>query len=145
VHEAVSRQLFDQAIAGLTQELCENRGWRLVDQAFPVLDVEFTAATRTSMRVRMTCDGWNGVPPAVSFHSADGTPLPELPVGPQGQFNNSIHPGTGRPFLCMVGSREYHQYPGHTEDLWDRYRDRPGYDLGGLLTQVWWIWRGARP
>jgi len=143
MHDSVSRLLFDQAVAGLTQELCECRGWRLVEQSYPVLDVEFTAAERTPIRVKMTCDGWNGSPPVVSFHAADGTSLPQLPIAPQGQFNNSIHPGIGRPFLCMAGAREYHLL--HADDLWERYRDQEGYDLGGILTQIWWVWREARP
>lgn len=145
VHEAVSRQLFELAIAGLTQELCDSRGWRLVEKVYPVLDVEFFAEERVSFRVRMTCDGWNSQPPAVSFLASDGTPMSQLPISPGNQFNNSIHPKTGKPFLCMAGAREYHEYAGHVDDRWERYRDSQKYDLGGILTQIWLVWRGARP
>ena len=103
MHEAVSRQLFELTIAGLTQELCDSRDWRFVEKIYPVLDVEFFAAERVPFRVRMTCEGWNSQPPAVSFLASDGTALLQLPISPGNQFNNSIHPKTGRPFLCMAG------------------------------------------
>jgi hypothetical protein len=145
MHEALSRQLFDSAIENLTPELCASLGWRLIEHEYPVLDVEFAAANRVPIRVRLTCDAWNSLPPAVSFHSSDGTLLTQLPISPENQFNNSAHPSTGRPFLCMIGAREYHQHSSHITDLWDNYRDRPGYDLGGILAQIHSAWRISKP
>lgn len=132
-------------MALLTSELCESRGWRIVTGAFPLLDVEFSASGRVAMRVRLVCDDWDALPPSVSFHSAEGTALAALPTAPNTPFNNSAHPVVGRPFLCMVGSREYHTHPSHTGDLWENYRGKPGYDLGGLVTQIWRAWEVARP
>lgn len=132
-------------MAMLTSEVCESRSWRIVTGAFPVLDVEFSGTGRVAMRVRLVCDAWDALAPVVSFHSADGAALAMLPVSPGGPFNNSAHPGVGRPFLCMVGSREYHTHPSHTGDHWENYRGRPGYDLGGLITQIWRAWQVARP
>jgi len=45
----------------------------------------------------------------------------------------------------MAGVREYHTHPSHTGDVWENYKDRSGYDLGGLLTQVWRVWQQATP
>jgi hypothetical protein len=145
VHEAVSRRLFEASVTMLTSDVCESRGWRIVTAAYPILAVEFAAPGRVPMRVRLSCDEWDTLPPSVTFHSTDGAALATLPTSPGSQFNNSAHPSVGRPFLCMAGSREYHTHTSHLGDLWDNYKARPGYDLGGLLTQIWRAWQRARP
>jgi hypothetical protein len=35
---------------------------------------------------------------------------------------HSLHPVTGRPFVCLQGIAEYHSHPSHVADSWDRYR-----------------------
>jgi hypothetical protein len=35
---------------------------------------------------------------------------------------HSIHPVTGKPFVCLQGIAEYHSHPSHLTDSWDRYR-----------------------
>jgi hypothetical protein len=30
-------------------------------------------------------------------------------------------------------------------DVWDNYKSRAGYDLGGVITQVWRAWQTAKP
>lgn len=66
----------------------------------------------------------------------DGQPVPaggwnELVYG-------SEHPVLRRPFLCISGTYEYHCYPGHHEDVWDKYRStiRLGDLLDRMLTKV---------
>ena len=97
------------------------------------------------MRVRMTCDDWNGLPPIVTLLDQSGTGLRTLPTGPTGIFHQGPHPVTGRPFVCMAGTREYHTHSSHTGDLWDNYRNRGGYDLGGILTRIWNGWIKSQP
>jgi hypothetical protein len=145
VHESLSRRLFEDAVALLTPSLCASRRWRVVEASYPILDVEFNAPGRTTMRVHLTCEGWNGQAPSAALLAADGTALTQPPTTPRGQFNHSPHPTTGRPFVCMVGTREYHTHPSHLGDLWDNYRERPAYDLGGIVTQLWRAWQEARP
>ena len=145
MHEAVARQLFEKALTDLGDELCATRGWRVLLREYPSFEVEFVAQSRTTIRVRFTCDGWNDQPPSITWLDADGNFLTAIPQGAGGQLNNGAHPTTGRPFVCMVGSREYHSHPGHLGDVWENHKHRSGYDLGGILTQVWRAWREARP
>lgn len=145
MHEAACRRLFDDAVAGLTHELCSTRGWTLVTSTFPILEVGFEAPGRTPFRVRLICDDWNELPPSVLLLDGSGAPLTTLPSSPGTPFNGSAHPTTGRPFVCMVSTREYHTHTSHVGDRWENYRDRAGYELGGILTQLWRAWQAARP
>jgi Predicted metal binding domain len=145
MHEAVSRRLFEAAVAMLTSDICESRGWHIATAAYPILAVDFAAPGRVTLRVCLTCDSWDALPPSITFHSTEGTLLATLPTGPGSQFNNSAHPSVGRPFLCMAGSREYHTHTSHLNDPWDNYKEKAAYELGGILTQVWRAWQGARP
>jgi hypothetical protein len=121
------------------------RGWVIYVASYPLLEIGFAAPNRQPVRLRVRCDGWNGQPPSVDWLSDEGTPLASIPQGPGGQLNNSPHPQTKRPFVCMAGVREYHNHPSHVGDSWDNYKSRPGYDLGGVLTRVWRSWQEARP
>ncbi|MES2304296.1 MAG: putative metal-binding protein [Gemmatimonadota bacterium] len=64
-----------------------------------------------------------------------------LSPDPTGVFNGGAHPATGRPFVCMRGSREYHAHPSHIAELWEGIRRSSAYDLGGILTQLWHAWQ----
>ena len=145
MHEAVARKLFDDAVRGLSAELCAERGWTLYEASYPLLEIGFSGSGRQSVRIRAKCDDWNSVPPSIEWLDEKGGLLASLPQGPGGQLNGSPHPLTGRPFVCMAGLREYHVHPSHVGDLWDNYKNRSGYDLGGILTQVWHAWREAMP
>lgn len=145
MHELVSRQLFEEGLRGLTADLTKERGWTIHTAAFPTVDVSFAAPGRQPIRARFVWDGWDAQPPSVEWLTPDGAYLTALPSSPRGQLNSSAHDTTGRPFVCMVGVREYHTHPSHRGDLWDNYRGRAGYDLGGIITQVWRAWGEARP
>jgi hypothetical protein len=145
VHEAVSLLLFDDAVRGIGSELCSARGWTIHSATYPILEIGFSAPERKTIRVRARCDGWNGQPPSIEWLDGDGVRLASIPHAPGGQLNNSPHPHTGRPFVCMAGVREYHTHPSHACDSWDSYKNRPGYDLGGVITQVWRAWQTATP
>jgi len=136
--ELLSRTLFDKDIRGL-ERISANRGWTVFDTSYPVLDVGFTGHNK-DMRIRMICDNWNELPPSVELLSLKGEYLKTVNRDPAGVFNNSIHAMTGRPFICMVGSREYHTHESHTSDHWADHSHKSGYDLGGILTQIWRAW-----
>lgn len=144
MHEEVSRQLFDDAVRNLTPELCGLRGWALRSAVFPVLGISFAAHGREPARIDVHCDNWNSIPPSVVFVDETGGFVRKISEAPGGQFQQA-HPSTGRPFVCMAGVREYHTHPNHLGDLWENYKERPGYDLGGIVTQVWRAWQKAKP
>lgn len=140
MHEEASRMLFMQQTCELTEELCLLRGWQIFGREYPILDVGFRSKKPANIRIRMRCDTYNELPPAIELLTIDGDFLTKAERDPAGVFNSSSHPQTGRPFICMRGSREYHQHPSHTTDLWDNIKNQPNYDLGGILTQVWRAW-----
>lgn len=141
MHEAASRALFEEDIAKFRSELLESRGWTLFSKDFPVLDVGFTARDGAHLRLRFTCDDWNDLPPSVEFLDWEGRSLASIARDPGGVFNNSPHPYTRKPFICMKGVREYHTHPSHRNDAWEAIRGGDRFTLGGILTQLWHVWR----
>lgn len=45
------------------------------------------------------------------------------------------HPTTHKPFLCVRGTREYHEHPQHTGDDWLLYRS--SFNVFSLLMSIW--------
>jgi hypothetical protein len=139
MNRAASEALFEEQTRNMIGSVLDSRGWRVITRAYPVLDVAFERQGRATMRVQMHCDDWNELPPAIALLDADGNYLTKSPAG-SGVFNVGPHPTTGRPFICMAGAREYHTHSSHTSDHWENYKTRSGYDLGGILHQVWSGW-----
>ena len=93
------------------------------------------------LRLRLHCDGWNTEPPSIELLTREGENLTKVPGTSTGVFNGSPHPITGKPFICMRGSREYHSHSSHIADLWEPLRNRSEMSLAGILTQIWNAWR----
>lgn len=144
MHPAAAKALFDEDVANLSAALGERRGWVFHTISFPLIDCSFTATGRTTLRLRLQCDNWNDLPPAVSLYAADGAPLTRLSPNPTGVFNQGPHPATGRPFICMRGAREYHTHPSHVADPWENLKSSSSYSLGGILTQLWSAWQKGK-
>ena len=141
MHEAASRALFAEEVGKLSPELLDSRGWTLLKTEFPTLEVEFAARDAARLRLRLICSDWNERPPSVIFLDAQGQIASNIERDPSGVFNNSAHPVTGKPFICMKGVREYHTHPSHTRDAWETVRNNDRFTLGGILTQIWRVWR----
>lgn len=144
MHKAASKALFDKQ-AGFSPALLVERQWEVLSRDFPLLDVVFTGAGRVPLRVQFNCPDWNELPPAIGLLDCNGSYLASIPRDPTGVFNPSAHPITGRPFICMRGSLEYHTHPSHVNDRWEPLRSKSAYDLGGIFTQVWRAWKKASP
>jgi hypothetical protein len=145
VNRAASKALFDEQTKFLESELVESRKWRVFSREFPVLDVAFVSAGRQPLRVQMNAEDWNEIPPVIRLLTLEGEWLTAVPTGPPAIFHAGPHPNTGKPFVCMAGAREYHTHPNHTTELWENYKTRSGYDLGGILTQIWSGWLKSTP
>jgi hypothetical protein len=144
MHRAAAQALFNKQ-AGFPPVLLAERGWELLGCKFPVLDILFTGPGRMPLRLQLSAPDWNEMPPAVSLLDRDGKHLTVIPRDPVGVFNGGPHPNTGRPFICMRGSREYHTHPSHVNDAWGQLRGKSAYDLGGIVTQIWNAWKKAKP
>ncbi|TLM62279.1 MAG: hypothetical protein FDZ69_13185 [Deltaproteobacteria bacterium] len=138
MHELVSRALFTEQTKGI-ERVARLRGWTIYCIEYPAIDVGFIGESK-DIRVRMLCCDWDEMPPSIELLSLAGERLSTIRTGPDSVFNNSAHPVTGYPFICMIGTREYHIHPSHTSDHWDNHKNKPGNDLGGILTQVWNAW-----
>jgi len=141
MHEIAARTLFEEEVQKFGAELLEARGWTLFAKQYPVLDVGFSSRDGARLRLRLLCDDWNDRPPSVQFHDWEGRPLGAIERDPSGVFNNSPHPYTGQPFVCMKGVREYHTHPSHVGDAWQTVKGADRFTLGGILTQLWHVWR----
>ncbi len=140
MHEVLARASFDVETQHLTPELCGLRGWILHKADYPTLVVDFTRTQRPTLRLIVECAGFPATPPSITLANDNGVPLTEAPRTPGAQFHQGPHPLTGRPFVCMRGSREYHTHDSHVGDLWENYRGTPEFSLGGIVTQVWNAW-----
>jgi hypothetical protein len=138
VHEALAKGNFDKEVSALTSKYAVQAGWTVNNQAFPILDI--TASHTQPVRLRLTCDNWNELPPSIEILNPEGTTW-NKPMPPGNVFNAGHHPATNRPFICMRGSREYHTHPGHVNDAWDNYRNQSGMTLLGILQQLVGFWR----
>ncbi len=141
MHPTAAKALFDEEMVTFTPHLARRRQWVFHALDFPVIDCLFEAAGRTTLRVKMTCDDWNDLPPAISLHAADGSLLTAPMSNPSNVFHPGPHPTTQKLFICMRGSREYHTHPSHLGDPWDALKGRSSYTLGGILTQIWNAWQ----
>lgn len=144
MHRAAAKALFDKQTE-FSSALLVERHWEVLGREFPLLDVVFAAPGRRLLRLQLSCPDWNEVPPAILLLDRDGKHPSAIPRDPNGVFNASAHPGTGRPFICMRGSNEYHTHPSHVNDPWEQLRGKSAYDLGGIVTQVWNAWKKANP
>lgn len=143
VLEQLSRAKFEGDVRRLSTRTVAHRGWAVVTAEYPILDVVFGHATAEPLRIRMTCDQWNDLPPSIELLSASGVHLTSAPPSVGSIFNGSAHPSTGRPFVCMRGSREFHTHSSHLGERWDGYRGKSGMDLLGILEQLWRGWKRA--
>jgi hypothetical protein len=144
VLEALSRAAFDRDVAAIDPRVAGTRGWTIVKASFPIFDVIFNHAS-APIRVRLECSDWDELPPSIDLLNIDGTYMTggQVPANTGSVFNQGAHDRTRRPFICMRGSREYHTHSSHITDRWDNYRGKPGNDIGGLVYQLWRVWKKA--
>jgi hypothetical protein len=147
MHPEVSRQFFEDGTKLITgnHDLLVDRGWLVLSASYPSLIIAVKHRATSKVRVfRFICDNWNDLPPALSL--IDGETGQELP-GSLWPTDNASHwhgsgwspaPGinTDKPFMCMVGIREYHTHQSHVDDSWDNYKNQPGFDLPGIVVRV---------
>jgi hypothetical protein len=147
MNETASKALFDEDVGKITERLLTSRSWILYGRGFPVLDVGFRGEGRIELRLRFVVTNWNDDPPSIILLDANGDFLPpnKVPQRPGSVFNQGGHPSTSRPFVCMVGSREYHTHPNHTSDSWNNYKNQDAFTLGGIMTQLWNAWLKTTP
>lgn len=135
----LSQKLFEEQTKHFSEKLLKLRSWSINEIAYPTLDVTFRHQGRVPFRVRMRCNSYDELPCTIELLKENGDYYLKTPIG-TGVINNGRHPITNRPFICSPGSLEYHTHPSHLNDAWDNYRNKSGYDLGGMMTQIYNAW-----
>lgn len=107
--------------------------------------LELPVLAARAFGVRLSLDDYDQRAPALTFHDPwtwDLLPPDRIPLGQTVDEHGKAqlvvlndHPETRRPFLCIRGTREYHEHPQHTGDDWAMYRGDAG--LFSLLSTVW--------
>jgi hypothetical protein len=114
-------QMLDDELEVLRDALPANTGvtaWREGTDVF----VAFPAGRDGQPGLfRLGCAKFDAEPPTVAMldpQTREELPLERWTPG----VPHSIHPVTGKPFVCLQGTAEYHSHPSHLQDSWDRYR-----------------------
>lgn len=145
MHPALAKAKFEAALASITEELLQLRNWTIFSKEWPLFDVGFTSPKGCQLRIALTCNDWDELPPSIALLTWTGEPLKTVPRSTTNIFHQGPHPDTGKPFVCMAGVREYHTHPSHRSDFWSGRRGDAGYSLGEIVTQIWNAWRGSNP
>ena len=78
---------------------------------------------------------WRRVQPKFEVAGPDGRPTQVL--GPMQMLQIlQAHNPTHVPFLCLPGTREYHEHPAHTGDSWLLHRGRGEGTLAYIIEQL---------
>lgn len=146
----LARELSDWDDNGPTYR---RRGWILLERGTHHVDVGFLArvalggpAVVTAMTacVRIDYTNYDLWAPSVTFIEPFASE-PAMPAvralameadGPRDALVEG-HPGTGRPFLCLPGIREYHEHPQHTGDDWLLHRTSGDGRLAVICERIW--------
>ena len=138
---AVSIRKFDRAVQSLTNKAAlfvGERGWNVVAAVYPRLSVVFKhPRSGRKIEFRFNCEDWDELPPSLTLHDpAIGQEIP-WKHWPQGVWSVlECHPVTRKPFLCLIGIREYHSHNRHLGDLWENYRPLSSYGLLSIIDRV---------
>lgn len=133
-------------------EMYRRRGWVLLGREGLTIDVGFLGAIPmgpnvldiVAAAVRFDYTDFDVLPPSVRFidprTGEDRLPmtraLTPTPQGPSDLLINE-HPEHNRAFLCVPGTREYHDHPQHSGDLWLLHRGSGAGCLAPLCDLLW--------
>lgn len=137
MHEALAKANFETDVAKLSDQAAARVSLEIHSRIYPVLDL--TVQHKRPLRLRLRCDSWDELPPAIDLLNPDGSFLAPPHFGDI--IHDGPHPNTGRPFVCMRGTREYHTHGSHLNDLWDNYRGQDGMNIPGIAMQIAHGWR----
>jgi hypothetical protein len=137
VDPAISRRKLERELDAWRSSEKEHRtkGWLLVRHDDLVVEVAFAKLVQLAgialplllPTVRFDYSNYDLWPPSLSFidlFTGDVTRLPLQAFLTTANVTQNIlldHP-SGKQFLCVRGTREFHEHPQHTGELWALYR-----------------------
>ena len=150
MHPAISKSLYEEQVQTVlcNPDLIVGRGWLVLRHEYPHLVLAMRHRKTGQLRVfSFKFDGWNDQPPSLTLlkcESEEELPHSLWPKNPPGR--TYWHPGgwisesgilvPSKPFMCMIGIREYHEHQQHAKDAWENYKHQSSYQLGEILIQV---------
>ena len=137
MHPALAKKRFDDDVKNLNPELASRLGLTVNNAEYPVWDV--TVEHTKPVRLIFTATEWDEAPPSIAICKPDGQPMTEGIPG--GLFNPGPHDRTGRAFVCMPGSLEFHTHGSHVNETWEGFKGKAGKTLTGILLQLASGWR----
>jgi hypothetical protein len=127
------------------------RGWLLL--AHEDLTVELGFLGRIALgnaqvpivlpAIRLDYDNYDLWPPSLTFidvftrEAADPLLSQALIIGDAGPRNILLRNGEGKWFMCVPGTREFHDHPQHSGEPWPLFRSRKMGSPAVLAERVW--------
>lgn len=164
--ERVAVEKFEVALAlHSRRKVYRSKRWEVEKPVFPVLRVWFLdASDKRRVGVRFQLRNYDLLPASLTFIGSGGGFMSDQQLGlmlkppdqtrvPPARYDGKVlfargapggfggylpggHPITGRPFLCIRGTWEFHVHPQHADLPWDWLRGDPNYGLDYLLTHA---------
>lgn len=135
--EDLARALFEEETEGMTETHCTALRRVRFAVSFPILELGFDAPGMVPLRIRLDARRYNAEAPTVTLCDWEGNAFKTLPRS-GGIFNHSEHAITHLPFVCMIGTNEYHTHSSHVSDAWSQHRD--SRTLGSIVYQIQQGW-----
>jgi Predicted metal binding domain len=140
VDPAISRRKLERELDAWheSEQEYRSKGWLIVRHDDLVVEVAFAKKLQLGSMglpllvptVRFDYANYDLWPPSltfIDFFSGEPSPAPLpnawLPT-PQGAQNILLNYPNGKPFLCVRGTREFHDHPQHTGEPWALYRSQ---------------------
>lgn len=154
----ITRSKFDREIAEFKkhQRYHHRRGWLLIEASYPKVFVIFAKPEihpqAILFGVEIDFKNYDLWPPSVTLvepFTREPYTNETFPAGIRfpyrvgedpGQFQDFLQKSElsgGRPFICMPGTREYHEHPAHTGNSWLLHRGRGAGTLFFLLNKLY--------
>ncbi|MDX6453829.1 MAG: hypothetical protein QOH16_3878 [Gaiellaceae bacterium] len=127
------------------------RGWLLLDHDDLTVELGFLGriplgngqAPILLPAIRLDYENYDLWPTSLTFidpftREPAPAPLPQaLIVGDAGPRNILLQNGEGKHFLCVPGTREFHDHPQHSGEPWALFRSRKMGSLAVVAERVW--------
>jgi hypothetical protein len=118
LHTSLLAEMLDDEVSLAAERLGERAGGLAHDARY--VTCPMTAPDGSSVLLRLDAARYDAEPVRVDVCDREGSPLTES-MWPSGLLH-SVHPVTGRPFVCIQGVYEYYIHPSHHKDRWDSVR-----------------------
>jgi hypothetical protein len=141
----ISKELFRQQAEEVRQsELLPILGWSVVRAEYPELIVRMAHPKGNSRYFLLDCLRFDELPPYTKLVDDEGKPVLDRAVLPESgphffRYHNDTSP---YPSMCYEFTAEYYEWwhPGSL-DGWHSRRDRPDYQLLGILNQIYQLYK----